>query len=156
MRTMSAESAAAVAANVQQAVPFFTVHDIERSVRFYVDGLGFRMTKAWRPEGQLRWCWLELGDAAVMLQEFWKEGPHKNVPDSKLGVGVAIAFICRDAVALWREFRSRSLDAKRPFVGNGMWVTEVADPDGYALFFESPTDAPEDAALSDEAGPTAR
>ena len=32
--------------NVQQAVPFFTVHDIERSVQFYVDGkvLGSEVT----------------------------------------------------------------------------------------------------------------
>jgi len=147
---------AETAANVQQAVPFFTVHDIERSVAFYVDGLGFRMTKAWRPEGKLRWCWLELGDAAVMLQEFWKEGPHRNVADTKVGVGVATTFVCRDAVALWREFTARGLAAKRPFVGNAMWVTELADPDGYALFFESPTDAPEDSVLGDERGATAR
>ena len=47
--------------NVQQAVPFFWVHDMERSVRFYVDGLGFQMTKEWNEEGKLRWCWLEIG-----------------------------------------------------------------------------------------------
>jgi catechol 2,3-dioxygenase-like lactoylglutathione lyase family enzyme len=35
-------------------VPFFWVHDMERSVRFYVDGLGFEMTKEWN-EGKLRW-----------------------------------------------------------------------------------------------------
>jgi catechol 2,3-dioxygenase-like lactoylglutathione lyase family enzyme len=58
--------------NVQQAVPFFWVKDIDRSLAFYVDGLG------------------------------------------------------------------------RPFVGNGMWVTEIRDPDGYQLCFESPTDAPEE------------
>ena len=29
--------------NVKQAVPFFSVHDMERSVRFYIDGLGFRV-----------------------------------------------------------------------------------------------------------------
>jgi lactoylglutathione lyase len=150
---MAAETA--VAANVQQTVPFFTVHDIERSVRFYVDGLGFRMTKAWRPEGRLRWCWLELGDVAIMLQAFWTEGPHKNVPATKVGLGVAITFICRDAVALWREFTSRGLAAKRPYVGNAMWVTEIADPDGYCLLFESPTDAPEESVLPEEPGATA-
>lgn len=31
-------------ANVQQAVPFFLVADMQRSVRFYVDGLGFTIT----------------------------------------------------------------------------------------------------------------
>jgi hypothetical protein len=82
-----------------------------------------------------------------MLQEFWKEGDHYNLPESKVGVGVGICFFCRDAVALWREFVSRGIAAKRPFVGNGLWVTEVSDPDGYKLFFQSPTDVPEDTVL---------
>src|SRR5206468_11076952 len=131
-------------ANVQQAVPLFSVHDIQRSVHFYVEGLGFTMTKQWLDEGKLRWCWLELGDAAVMLQEFWKDGPHRNVPDGRVGTGVSINFICKDALALWRDFISRGLSAKRPFVGNGMWVTQVSDPDGYDLYFESPTSVPEE------------
>jgi catechol 2,3-dioxygenase-like lactoylglutathione lyase family enzyme len=131
-------------ANVRQAVPFFWVRDLTASLRFYLDGLGFRITHRWTPEGVLRWCWLELGDAAMMLQEFWREGPHENLPDTRPGVGVSICFQCRDAPALYREFRSRGLDAKRPFVGNRMWVTEVVDPDGYHLLFESPTNVPEE------------
>ena len=62
------------APNVKQAVPFFHVPDIEASLRFYVDGLGFVLIKQWAPEGRIRWCWLELGGAALMLQEFRKEG----------------------------------------------------------------------------------
>jgi hypothetical protein len=31
--------------NVKQAVPFFRVSNIEESVRYYVEGLGFEMTK---------------------------------------------------------------------------------------------------------------
>jgi lactoylglutathione lyase len=135
--------------NVRRAVPFFWVRDVEASVRFYVDGLGFTVTKEWRDEGKLRWCSLDLGDAAVMLQEFWTEGHHRNLPDTKTGVGVSICFFCEDAVALWREFTSRGIPAERPFVGNGMWVTQVSDPDGYHLLFESETDVPEETILSE-------
>jgi catechol 2,3-dioxygenase-like lactoylglutathione lyase family enzyme len=135
------------AANVRQAVPFFWVRDLERCLRFYVDGLGFTMTKRWLDGGKVRWCWLEFGDAAVMLQEFWADGPHRNLPDGQVGLGVTICFICKDAVALWRDFVARGLAAKRPFVGNGMWVTELSDPDGYHLLFESPTDAPDETIL---------
>ena len=134
--------------NVEQAVPFFSVWDIQESLRFYVDGLGFTTTKQWVDKGQLRWCWLELGDAALMLQEFWREGPHRNVPESKVGIGVSIYFICKDALALYGEFKARGIEAKRPFVGNSMWVTEVVDPDGYRLFFESPTDVDEETEFS--------
>jgi len=60
--------------NVRQAVPFFNVKDIEASLRFYVDGLGFTITRRWEPEGRIRWCWLERDQVAVMLQEYWKDG----------------------------------------------------------------------------------
>jgi lactoylglutathione lyase len=142
--------AGTAAANVQQAVPFFWVRDIEASLRFYVDGLGFSVAREWRDGGKLRWCRLELEDVAVMLQEFWTEGHHHNVPDTKTGVGVSICFFCEDAVALWREFTARGITAGRPRVGNGLWVTELFDPDGYHLLFESPTDAPEGSVFAED------
>jgi catechol 2,3-dioxygenase-like lactoylglutathione lyase family enzyme len=37
-------------ANVRQAVPFFGVTDMEASLRFYVDGLGFKMKHRWIPD----------------------------------------------------------------------------------------------------------
>ena len=135
-------------ANVKQAVPFFGVMNIDESVRYYIDGLGFKMTKKWVHEDKLRWCWLERGDAALMLQEFWKEGHHANRPKEKLGVGISTCFICRDALAIYREVRSRGIQASRPFVGNGMWVTSLYDPDGYRLDFESYTDVQEGTKLA--------
>jgi catechol 2,3-dioxygenase-like lactoylglutathione lyase family enzyme len=143
-------SATKTEANVKQAVPFFWVHDIDASLRFYVDGLGFKVTTRWVDDGKLRWCWLELGEAAIMLQEFWRSGQHTNMPEGRVGRGVSIYFICEDAVSLWRELVARGVAAKRPFVGNRMWVTQVADPDGYDLLFESPTDAPDESVLPDD------
>ena len=64
-------TAAAVAEeiNAELAVPFFAVNSMESSVPFYVDVLGFTITKRWIDDGKLRWCWLELGKVAFMLQE---------------------------------------------------------------------------------------
>lgn len=134
--------------NVRQAVPFFGVTNIEESVRYYVDGLGFKMSRQWVDDGKLRWCWLENGTAALMLQEFWKEGRHANVPETKLGVGVSICFVCEDALAIYREVTARGIQASKPFVGNGMWVTSLADPDGYRIEFESYTDVSEETEYS--------
>lgn len=130
--------------NIKQVVPFFHVHDMERSFHFYTDLLGFKKRWEWVDEGKLRWCWLERGGAAIMLQGFRHEGQHANVPTTPVGVGVSINFVCEDAIALYHEFREKGLDPSLPFVGNQMWVTILADPDGYKLDFESPTDAPED------------
>jgi len=84
------EPATRTITNVKQAAPFLRVNNIEESVRYYVEGLGFEMTKKWIHESELR------------------------------------------------------IQASRPFVGNGMWVTSISDPDGYRIDFESYTDAPED------------
>jgi|ERR1700683_3676177 len=138
-------------ANVKQAVPFFRVSNMEASLRFYIDGLGFEMKNKWIDEGKLRWCWLEIGTAALMLQEFRKEGHDSWKPEGKVGVGVSVCFQCKDALAIYREITSRGIEAKRPSVGNALWVTIVKDPDGYNLEFASPTDAPEDSEYSEPA-----
>jgi len=131
--------------NVKQAVPFFAVSDMARSLQFYVDGLGCTMKYNWIDDGKLRWCWLELGSAALMLQEFRREDHDSWNPKGPVGEGVSICFMCDDAIALYHQFKARGLEPKRPFVGNHLWVTNIADPDGYKLAFESPTDAPEEA-----------
>jgi lactoylglutathione lyase len=145
------ETQTKIDANVQQAVPFFMVSSMETSLRFYVDGLGFEMKKKWTPDGdgKVRWCWLELGDAALMLQEFKKDHPQFSGQAGKLGMGVSICFICKDALAFYREVTVRGIQAARPFVGNAMWVTSVRDPDGYKLEFESYTDVPEETVLQE-------
>lgn len=130
--------------NVKHAVPFFSVSNIAESVHYYVDGLGFQMRNQWMDEGKLRWCWLQHGGAAVMLQEFPKKGHDAWVPEGKVGEGVSMCLICEDALAIYRDLIARGIPATKPFVGNGMWVTTVWDPDGYRIDFESPTDAPED------------
>lgn len=135
--------------NVRQAVPFFHVSNMEESLRYYVVGLGFTMTKKWIDEGKLRWCWLEIGEAALMLQEFRKEGPNSWKPSSKVGEGVSICFLCEDALAIYREASARGIKVRRnPFVGNALWVVSFSDPDGYRVDFESPTDVPEETEYS--------
>lgn len=142
-----------VSANVKQAVPFFGVTNMENSLRFYVNGLGFKMKHRWIPEraednpdGRIRWCWLELGSAAIMLQEFLPG----RLPKETLGTGASVCFMCEDALALYREFRSRGIHTRqRPFVGNRLWVVPLSDPDGYRIDFESPADAPEETELEE-------
>jgi catechol 2,3-dioxygenase-like lactoylglutathione lyase family enzyme len=135
--------------NLKQVVPFLGVTDLERSLHFYIDGLGFILKNKWEPEGRIRWCWLTRGGASLMLQEFAKSSPNTPKLGDKLGQGVSLALQCEDAVALYHEFRSRGIEAKEPFVGNSMWVTILSDPDGYKLDFESPTDVPEETKLSE-------
>ncbi len=115
------------------------------SLEFYVRGLGFEVKVEWKPNGPTEWCWLERDGVALMLQEY-REGFLPTVP---LGTGCAVCIICRDALELYGEFSQRNLSPEEPFVGNGMWVVTIRDPDGYELAFESLTDVPEETRYSD-------
>lgn len=149
MKLLASEAEARHA--VSLAVPFLQVTDIEASLKFYGDGLGFVLTRQWSPEGRIRWCWLELDKVALMLQEYWRDGCPGGAPEGPLSQGLSICIFCEDAIAIYRDLRMRGIPAARPFVGNGLWVTSVTDPDGYRLDFESPTDLPEETVLEDPA-----
>lgn len=129
--------------NVKQAVPFFMVVNIEASLDFYTRGLGFELKMKWEPRGKIEWCWLELGNAAIMLQEY-----RNSVPEIR-GQGISICFMCEDALEIYREAMSRELSPMEPFVGNNAWVVQLKDPDGYNILFESTTDVPEETKYSE-------
>ncbi|MDR3695789.1 VOC family protein [Mucilaginibacter sp.] len=133
--------------NIRLAVPFFMVKDMQTSLHFYVDQMGFTLTNQWTPRGKIEWCWLTREAVSLMLQEprdkekFDAEGPK--------GKGISICFQCADALALYHEFVAKGVEIKEPFVGNNMWVVCFTDPDGYKLDFESPTDVAEETIYSE-------
>jgi lactoylglutathione lyase len=128
---------------VHQLIPLLDVRDMETSLRFYVDGLGFSIKHTWTPENRIRWCWLELGTAPLMLQEIHSDATHPRRTEGQLGLGVGLNFQCRDSLAFYHVMKARGIQTKRPFVGNRAWVTSLVDPDGYRLYFQSPADVPE-------------
>jgi hypothetical protein len=79
-----------------------------------------------------------------MLQEY-----RQSPPSEKLGEGVSICFMCEDALSIYNQITSRGFLPEEPFVGNNLWVVGLKDPDGYNIFFESPTDVPEETLYSE-------
>jgi lactoylglutathione lyase len=134
--------------NIQLTVPFFGIKDMDTSLRFYVDGLGFSMQKNWTPRGKIEWCWLVRDSVALMLQEPNRSAAHYKEPEDSKGAGMSICFQCEDALALYHEFKAREITMEEPFVGNNRWVVSVKDPDGYFLQFQSMTDVPEETMYS--------
>ena len=130
--------------NLRQAVPFFMVTDVKRSLAFYSKGLGFEIKIEWKPEGEVEWCWLEREGVAIMLQQYRKG----QLPKEKPGVGFSVCFMCNDSLALYKEFLQNGLTPQEPFVGNKLWVVQLTDPDGYDIAFESSTDVPEETTYS--------
>jgi lactoylglutathione lyase len=135
--------------NIKYAVPFFMVSNMEASLRFYTDGLGFTVVNTWTPRGKIEWCWLQREGGPLMLQEARVSADKSYLSGDKPGAGVSIWFQCRDSLILYHEFIGKGINAQEPFVGNGLWDVKVTDPDGYNLHFESPTDVPEETMYSD-------
>lgn len=131
--------------NIRQAVPFFWVADMEKSLRFYTEGLGFKLVNEWIPRDKVEWCWLQRDAVAIMLQEPRDKG---RLSPGLQGKGVSIYFQCGDALGLYREFVAKGIEIGEPFVGNHMWVVAFDDIDGYQLSFVSNTEVAEETGYS--------
>ena len=134
--------------NIQQTVPFFMVKEMDASLAFYTQKLGFNIANKWTPRGKIEWCWLKRDAIAIMLQEP-RDKSHWLYTTEQPGKGISICFQCTDALALYLEFTAKGVEIKEPFVGNNLWVVAFNDVDGYRLDFESPTDVAEETTYSE-------
>lgn len=124
---------------VHEVAPLIIVEDIERSVAFYCGGLGFACTERWAPEGKLKWCRLERGGAALMVQQACDE----DGPAEGRGRGVYFYFLCADADAARAAFAANGLEPEPAHTAfYGMRQVYMTDPDGYALCFQSAVPPP--------------
>ena len=78
---------------MNKVVPFLAVKDMEKSVVFYIDGLGFEFKNKWVEDGVIRWCDLLIGEAGLMLQQFRIQGHDSRQFRDKKGEGVTAVFL---------------------------------------------------------------
>src|SRR3954468_16277903 len=97
---------------VRQLKPLIAVSDIQRSIEFYRDRLGFTLTGQAENEGKIFWCSMERGGSAIMLQQ----AEDEDGPAESRGRGVSFYFICDDAGMIYAELKSRGLQLGPPTV----------------------------------------
>ena len=115
------------------------VYDMQRSVAFYRDLLGFEVVAKHDPDGKLYWALLKMGKEELMLNaEFEDEHrPPQPVPHSPRGMVLYIA--CSDADAVYQHLLSKGFKANPPKVAYyGMKQLELRDPDGFELCLQNP------------------
>jgi catechol 2,3-dioxygenase-like lactoylglutathione lyase family enzyme len=108
-----------------------TVDDLERSLRFYVDGLGFTVRERWEEEGRLLGVDLVAGSCSLGLsQDDWAKGRNRTK-----GVGLRLfAETARDLDALARRLRGHGIEVDGPKTEPwGTRTVTVVDPDGFKL-----------------------
>ena len=106
--------------------PILYVEDIEQTVRFYCDVLGFRCVN--RTEG---WVALEREEAEIMISL-----PNAHIPFKKASFTGSFYFRTNDVDSLWEELRQKTLIVYpiEPFE-YGMREFALSDVNGYVLQF---------------------
>jgi len=121
------------------ARPVLHVRDVEASLRFYVDRLGF--TSPWRydEDGRARVAQVDRQGCALILADTWPEKIGKGLMFISLNVEPATP---ETAIAAVDALRAE-LEAKGAPVKEGSWgyrLLVVDDPDGNQLFFNYPAE----------------
>ena len=131
------------------ARPVLHVTDVQASLRFYVNQLGF--TSPWRydQDGRAHVAQVDRQGCALILADTWPE---------KIGKG--LMFISLNVEPATREAETAALDALRAEleangvrVKDGSWgyrLLVVDDPDGNQLFFNYPSESASGQSAGDE------
>jgi catechol 2,3-dioxygenase-like lactoylglutathione lyase family enzyme len=119
------------------ARPVLHVVDVEASLRFYVDRLGF--TSPWRydEDGRAHVAQVDRQGCALILADSWPEKVGKGLIFISLNVEPATP----DAAAAALDALRAELEARGISVKEGSWgyrLLVVHDPDGNQLFFNYP------------------
>ena len=121
---------------LRSLMPSYTVDDLERSLRFYVDGLGFTVHERWEEEGELRGVMLVAGSCLVGLSQ---DDGAKGRGRQK-GAGFRIwSETTQDLDALAARAREHGIEPDGPKTESwGTRTLTVVDPDGFTLTFSPP------------------
>jgi catechol 2,3-dioxygenase-like lactoylglutathione lyase family enzyme len=137
------------------ARPVLHVKDVDASLRFYVDRLGF--TSPWRydEKGRAYVAQVDRQGCALILADTWPEKIGKGLMFISLNVERESREVERReaAVAALDALRAE-LEAKGVSVKDGSWgyrLLVVNDPDGNQLFFNYPSESASVKTAGDEA-----
>jgi catechol 2,3-dioxygenase-like lactoylglutathione lyase family enzyme len=121
------------------ARPVLHVADVEASLRFYVDRLGFTSPWSYDEEGRTFVAQVDRQGCALILCDMWPEKIGKGLMFISLNVQPET----REAAIAALDALRAELEAKGVPVKDGSWgyrLLVVNDPDGNQLFFNYPND----------------
>ena len=123
------------------------VADVEASIRFYVDRLGFSNPWRFREDSKTFVAQVERQGCAVILSSQWPEKVGKGLIFISLNVEPEM----HAAVVAALDALRVELEARGAPVKDGQWgyrLLIVEDPDGNQLYFNYPNEAADDAAIA--------
>jgi lactoylglutathione lyase len=122
----------APAKGMSSVSPSLTVGDIQKSLEWYRDVLGFGVEERWEQDGKLAGVLVRAGEVQFMLgQDDWKKGR-----DRKKGEGFRLYCETKqDVDALARKIKARgvTLDQEPHDEPWGTRAFSLTDPDGFKM-----------------------
>ena len=122
--------------NLVAISPFFIVKDLQASIAFYRDRLGFQVDFQ-GPEGDVYYAGVRREGVVIMLKTIAPDvlpvPNHTRHPWARWDAYVYTL----DPDALYEELRQRGVAFLKAlsFIDDGLWGFELADADGYILAF---------------------
>lgn len=114
--------------------PLIQVFDMDISLHFYCDLLGFEIVQKAEKGG---WAWLRHGTAELMLNGAYDDGERPSEPDSARSLGhqdTSLFIGCPDVDGAYQTLRAKGLNVSMPKVAwYGMKQMSLKDPDGFEI-----------------------
>ena len=123
------------------ARPVLHVTDVEASLRFYVDRLGFTIPWRYDADGKTHVAQVDRQGCAMIVADTWPE----KIGKSLIFVSLNVEPHSREAEIAALDALRAELEAKGVPVKDGSWgyrLLVVDDPDGNQLFFNYPAETP--------------
>jgi predicted lactoylglutathione lyase len=122
--------------NLASITPFFIVKDLQVSIAYYVERLGFQLDFQ-GPDGDRYYACVIRDGIGIMLKAILPDvlpcPNHTRHPWARWDAYIYTL----DPDTLFDEFRKRGVSFVKElsFIDDGLWGFEIADADGYVLAF---------------------
>ena len=126
----------AASRNLVSISPFFIVRDLQSSISYYRECLGFQLDFQ-GPEGDVYYAGVSRDGIGIMLKEILPDVlPCPNHTRHEWARWDAYIYTL-DPDTLFAEFRERGVRFVKElsFIDDGLWGFEITDADGYVLAF---------------------
>ncbi|MGN6495145.1 MAG: VOC family protein [Agriterribacter sp.] len=116
------------------------VFDMNTSLKFYCDVLGFVVYQKGGPENDIGWVWLKRGNIHLMLNTAYETADRPPAPDTARMAAhddTCIYFSCPEVDEYYEYLLAKGVSINKPAIAPyGMKQMYLHDPDGYHLCFQ--------------------
>lgn len=129
----------------QGMASLLSVFDMQKSLSFYCEFLGFEVQQSAGPADDIGWVLLRHGTIELMLNTQYEKHDRPPKPSSERNVyhaDTALYFGCEEIDELYEQLNRKGAKVTQPYTtGYGWKAIDTHDPDGYHLCFHWPVKA---------------